>query len=235
MTIDLTFVASPVHRRLLSEALADLRRDEAIIGVLLAGSLARGDALPGSDIDLYVLLRDGRPKTSFAVERDGILVERMGADEAAIRQRFIERPMSLYTYLDGRILHDPAGRLADLTALARQLFDAYRTSEAERQAIAYWLASVRRKLAAARAAGDERKAAYLATTTAWKIMEGLWAANDRPVPPSGAVWPHLGDLADEPSPLVAWLDRLVRGSTPERLEAAAVLMDSVIPRLAPVP
>ena len=58
---DLSFVAGSRHRRLLAGLLAELERDRRVTAVLLAGSLARGDDLPGSDVDLVGLVADDVP------------------------------------------------------------------------------------------------------------------------------------------------------------------------------
>lgn len=50
-----------VVARLRERALRLLERRPDVLEVRLVGSLARGDALPGSDADLVVLLRDGAP------------------------------------------------------------------------------------------------------------------------------------------------------------------------------
>ena len=59
MSIDLASIANETHRCLLQEILDRACRDDEVIGVLLTGSVARGDAYPGSDLDVFMPLRDG--------------------------------------------------------------------------------------------------------------------------------------------------------------------------------
>jgi predicted nucleotidyltransferase len=137
MPTDLALVADDRHRRLLRTLLEESRADDAVIGVLLTGSLARGDALPGADIDLVLLVTDETP-TAFTREmREGIMIERHVVTVAAARRRLAERPMAVYIYLDGRILADPHGHLAALTATAHARLAAYRAPADERRAIAH--------------------------------------------------------------------------------------------------
>jgi predicted nucleotidyltransferase len=228
---DLSFVADDMHRRLLRELLDELLRDEEVIGVLLTGSLARGDALPGSDVDLQVILADGLPRSFSSGIREGIMVEKKSADYEDTLDRLSRRPMEVYSYLDGCILHDPEGKLEKLRSAARDRFAAYRTPDEEKRGAIHWIKSALIKLEAARRASDDLKAAYVASTTSWPLLEGLWAANDWPVPPNSSVWPHLNDLTNDPAPLEEWLKQLFLGSVDERTEAASVLMRRIVERL----
>jgi predicted nucleotidyltransferase len=164
MPTNLSFVTDDRHRRLLQVVVDESNADPAVIGILLSGSLARGDALPGADIDLLLLVTDETP-TSFSHEmREGIMIERHVVTVAAAQRRVAEQPMAVYIYLDGRILADPRGYLANLTATARARLAAYRSSASERHAIAHWLRSAHIKLTTARSAGDDLKAAYIIPT-----------------------------------------------------------------------
>jgi hypothetical protein len=111
------------------------------------------------------------------------------------------------------------------------LFETYRISGEERDGILYWLKSTRIKVVAAKDAGDRLKASYVSTVTSWKILEGIWAANDRPVPPCGAVWAHIKDLSKTPAYIEAWLQRLFVGNADDRIETAVEIMDWIIPLL----
>jgi len=228
---NLAFIESEVHRRLLREVLDDARRDPDVIGVMLTGSLARGDAYPGSDLDVHILLRDGCGRAFHAELRQGILVECSYADETRARSKIERDPMHTYAYLDGHILYDPEGRLQALVSAARARFEGYRVSAEETQGIAHWLNSARIKILAARDAGDELRAAYVTCTSSWEMLRGIWAAYDKPVPPCGALWAHLHDLPAGPPDIEAWLRRLFAGDTGDRISAAIEIIDWVLPCL----
>jgi len=67
----------PEHRDLLERAVAYLRADDRVVGLVLSGSLSRGGADSYSDIDLYIILSDEVFDSVFA-ERD-IVAEAVGA------------------------------------------------------------------------------------------------------------------------------------------------------------
>jgi predicted nucleotidyltransferase len=231
MTLDLSFVQYEVHRRLLRDVLERACSDPDVRGVLLEGSVARGDARPGSDLDVFILLRDGRSRTFQSAWREGILVECTFADSDKAKAKLEADPTWVYAYLDGRILHDPQGGLAQLVALARTRFETYRASPKERESLAYWLDSAGAKIAAARESGDLFRAAYVAGATLWPILEAVWAANDKPVPPCGSVWAHVGDLNRGPPDPEARLRRLFVGDDGARVQAAVEVIEWAVPVL----
>jgi predicted nucleotidyltransferase len=231
VAVDLGFVRHDAHRGLLRELAAEIAADVDAVAWMVYGSVAPGDAHPGSDVDVCVLLADGCRRPFAAEVRRGILVERKYVDAAAARERLAERPAEVYVHLDGRVVHDSAGGLAALRAEAEERFRAYRPPAEALPEMAHWLHSARVKIAAAVDAGDLLRAAYVAGVTSWPILEGLWLAGGRPMPPAGAVWAHLGDLADAPPRW--WVEALFLGEARERSRAAIRLIDAILIRLDP--
>ena len=202
-----------------------LCRDKNVRGVLLTGSRARGDAHPGSDLDLLVLV-DSLTGPSFCAEIVAdTLVERHFRDRVRAKARLLENPVELYSYLDGRTLYDPDGLLAELTEFAGNRFETYRTSACEKSAIFYWLKSASLKLNAAMAAGDTQKLGYYASINSWKVLEGLWAYNDKPMPPAGTVWAHVSDLQAVPESLEVSLRELFEGDARRRAQVMLELIN----------
>lgn len=223
------------HARLAEAAVGRWSADDDVIGVLLQGSVARGDAHPGSDLDLFVLLRPGASRPFAAETVDGILVETHFADAAGARERMERAPMLAYGFVRGRVLFDPTGEVDRLMNHAAGVLAAYRPREDEVRGVAHWLRSARMKIAAALEAGDARRAAFVAGTTTWKILEGLWAVNARPVPPSGAVFAELPALDRGPADWNLVFDRLLLANAEERGRAAIEAIDWILPRLPDSP
>jgi hypothetical protein len=220
------FIRHEAHRRAADLHLAQALADPECAAFAVCGSVARGDAKPLSDLDLVLILRDGAPDRPFAhADTGGVYVETKAMTAAAARRRMDRNPMELYTFLDGRPLQDPAGAFAALQVEARQRFATF--VRRDRASAGNWLAASQRKLRAARAAGDPFAAACAAEL--WPILDGLWAVNDKPTPPMGAVWAHLPDLAEAPPR--AWLEDLVTGGAATRVAAAERLLAWAIARL----
>lgn len=209
--------ATSPYRELIQEAVAAAQQDDRVLGVLLTGSLARGDASPGADLDLRFVLSECEQRPFRSEQRDGVRVEREYQDEATARAAIADRPMNVYAYLDGRILYDPQGALGRLGEAARTRFATYRLPPADRDRILWWLRSAEEKVTVAMAAGDALKAAFVTATSSWHVIEGLWAANDKPLPPNSSVRPHLVDLTKGPADLNSAYCRLFLGDTGTRI------------------
>jgi len=221
------------HQALLQEIIEEMRQQDEILGLLLTGSVARGDAFPGSDLDLRCILAPGHHRPFQSEVRQGIVVERSYADLAQAQSRLETIPLEVYAYLDGQILYDPAAILIHLRSQAHQCFATYRMTEEERHALAYWLQAARLKIHAALAGEDLIKAAFLTSVNSLKILEGLWAINDKPMPPQGAVWSHLKDLSKEPPQMERSVRSLFGGATRQRIQVALDLILWILAHLGP--
>ena len=217
---------SPTHEDLIRHACERASADPEVIGILLQGSCARGDGYPESDLDLFVLLRAGCCRPFHAEEKLGVLVETHYADLDRTTAKIRANPMLTYGFVDGRVLRDDEGGLAILARIASEVIAAYRMPVAERDGIFHWLRSANVKMAAARSAGDTLKAAFVAATTSWKMLEGIWAINDLPMPPSGTVLSRRGDLTRVPDDWDALFERLFTGrNSDERVTTAREIIE----------
>jgi len=220
-----------MYQMLLQQIVAEAMHQEDVLGILLIGSVARGEALPGSDLDMHFIVAPGSSRKTEPEFRQGILIERSYVDMAQAQAKLESNPMSIYSYLDGRILFDPQGLLAQLKEQAKKRFETYQYTKREREGIAYWLKSARLKMDVAQKADILLKAAFVATTTSWEILVGLWAANNKPMPPNSSVWFHLKDLSTVPPDCEDMLKRLFCGETHVRVQTAINLIDWILPHL----
>ncbi len=207
-----------------------LKSDPKVMGVLLTGSRARGDATPGSDVDFWVLLSGVNERRFRSEEQQNFLIELHFRNLVQARDKMRHHPMELYSHLDGKILYDPEGKLAELRGEAQQLFESYQMPEAERKALAYWLQNARRKLQTALNEQAQLKMGYLSSIQSWKILEGLWAANQKPMPPAGAVFAHITRL-QAPLPHFELVGGLFGSDPATRSKTALTLIDWILPRI----
>jgi hypothetical protein len=220
------------HREIASVVAAELAQRDDVLAVLVVGSVARGEQLDISDVDLLaVSTGDATDSPSSRMLRDGSLVEIWGKTEAAWAQRFgSARPMWTYAFLEADVVYD-TGPAARLRAAAQRAYAGYRTPEEVRQELAVSLWHGRPKLQRAVRAGGEH-AGYWAAVFLPGILDGLYAVYDRPRPPGSRHLDFLHTLAlsDEERHHVSVS---CTGAPDERLAAIAALYELLSQRLGP--
>ncbi len=160
--------------------------------------------------------------------RGDILVEYKCADFNQIQLNFDNNPMELYSFLDGKILFDNKGILKQLMQIAGQKYNDYCISDKQVKGIAHWLHSTRIKIHAAMKVNDVLKASYILNTSTWVMLEGIWAINNKPIPPSSSVLVHMKKLSNRPSNLDDLLNKVFLGNTMERIHSAIIIIEWVL-------
>jgi predicted nucleotidyltransferase len=217
----------PRHRRILKAVLLELASDAEMIAIMLAGSVSRGDALPESDLDLHLILTAGKTRAFRSETRDGLPVEFHAHDLESAIKRLEQHSGWAYAYLDFVALFDPHDHVTRLKAEAKHVLEAYRTPNEERQSILYWLTSSAQKLRAATNANDALREGMIVSTTAWKILEGLFAVNHQPVPASGEMLTRVLKLQHIPNEFDLILEGMFTGGHDERVAVTLELLDWV--------
>jgi predicted nucleotidyltransferase len=173
------------HREIARVVAEELAERDDVLAVLLVGSAARGTEVASSDVDLLTVLtgadrKDTKPRTL----RDGYLVEMWAKTETEWEERFRRaKPRWIYSFLEADVLHD-TGAGARLRTAAQSAHDHYETPEQVRQELATTLRHGEPKLRRALQAGGEQ-AGYWASVFLPGVLDGLYAAYDRP-PPAGS-------------------------------------------------
>ena len=199
-----------------------LKKDQSICGVLLSGSLAYGKATEYSDIDLIVL----GDKNEFVSRRvEGILIEEHFHTYEKLVDGLDKNPAEVYKYIYSKILFDD-GRLTDLIRKAQFLCDRYKTPMEEKGKINYWLTTVKDKLQGAISDNDRLKISYLLSTSSWEVLKGVWAVNDKPMPPSSIAFAFYQSLAV--APFDRWFESLFDKDIDSRAESMIRIIDWIM-------
>lgn len=209
------------------------RRD--VVSVLLHGSAARGLARADSDVDLFVVLAP----TVEVVESMPRVAEELALDvlaytEADWRARFARpNPTWLYGWAEAVPLFDPSGVGARLVSDAERLLGGYRTpNQVTAELLDYWR-HVRPKMSGALDSGSERAIGLMAAISVDRLIETLFAVNDRPNPPgSNAGRLRMLEALTQPENLVARLDDLLTASAAARGRACLDLVDDLVELLS---
>jgi predicted nucleotidyltransferase len=230
MQPDLTTIQPETHRAVVAELLAELQQRPEIAGILLIGSLGRGNAIPGSDIDLLLLLDDGRSEERPVQhqERRDLWIELHQRDAAWAETQMLRDEEWIYAYLEGRILYDPQGEVARIITIARDHFASYRTPSESKARLRFLAERTLHKLDSALEAGDHDRAATIVGLGASGIVRLLWAAHERPIVGPTNIWFHVADLPGLSPAMHEQVRTLVLGKPTERVQSARAVCRWII-------
>ena len=203
----------------------EFKKDSTVEGVLLNGSVAVGTATEESDLDIIVL---GKKEEFVSQLIDSVLVEiHYTSFESAIN-KLRTNPKEVYKYLDAKIEYD-SGKAQEIITYAENTFENYHVTQKERNEIAYWLKSIKPKLEAAFSKQDLLLISYLVSVNTWKVLEGIWAVNQKPVPPASSLYRRYKEL--ELIPSQNWFEGLLIGDPEHRGQIMIESIDWILKRL----
>lgn len=215
------FIQLEIFRRIVS----DLKKDHTIESILLTGSVSDGTATELSDLDMIVL---GQKEAFVSYLTDGVFVEIFYTTFNNAVEKLKTNPMEAYKYLDAKIEYDN-GRGNEIIEYAENILDHFCVSEKERSEICYWLKSTALKMKSAFLKQDAVLISYLTATNTWKVLEGIWAVNQKPIPPSSSLYRRYKDLKNVPYP--HWFENLLTGSAENRGKAIIEIIDWILKQL----
>lgn len=205
---------------ILNSEVALLKQDKHIQSVILMGSVAYGLATDDSDLDILVLCDRDDFVSKYV---DGVLVEIHYQKHKTLKRKLESNSMEIYKCLYSKVIFDN-GKYAELYDMANKLYNNYITPEKEKESIKYWLSSTKIKLLSAIKTKDALKASYLIATNTWKVLEGIWAMNNKPMPPSSIVYNTYNKLE---FPLESWFEGLFVGGTFSRADTMIKIIDII--------
>lgn len=197
-----------------------LKQDKSIRGVMLTGSVAYGTATNDSDLDILVLCDKDEFVSKYV---DNTLVEIHFQKYTTARKKLESNPMEVYKYIYSKIIIDD-GKLAQLFAEANEIYNNYKTPNKEKESIVYWLSSTKSKLLSAIRNNDTVRISYLVATNTWKLLEGVWAINNKPIPPSSLVFHTHNTLS---LPLDNWFEDLFVEDVLSRADTMIKIIDII--------
>lgn len=159
---------------------------------------------------------------------DSVLVEiHYTSFERAIN-KLQNNPKEVYKYLDAKIEYD-SGKAQEIITYAKNTFENYHVTQKEMNEIAYWLKSIKPKLEAAFSKQDLLLISYLVSINTWKVLEGIWAVNQKPVPPASSLYRRYKEL--ELIPSQNWFEGLLIEDPEHRGRIMIESIDWILKRL----
>lgn len=202
-------------------------KDKNSIALFVIGSVSRRDFATGSDLDLQVIIREGEASLE-EFEEDGILIEIHRDTIQRINEKLEEKPMNAYKWLEAEPIFQKENFLVDLQEKAKQILENY---EPKTKGLEKWLRSVKLKISAARQQNDELMVGFQIANVLWKIVEGIYAVNSLPVPPSTKAFKMLNSLENLPEDFGQLWEKTLTGNLKEREESTIYLIDFILNNL----
>ncbi len=208
------------HLEVLDKVVNVLKQDKTIHSIVLMGSVAYEMATDNSDLDILVLCDKDDFITTVV---DGVVVEIHYQKYNTMNRKLESNPMDVYKYIYSKIILDD-GKVAKLFNKASKTYNNYITPEKEKEDIKYWLSSTKIKLLSAIASEDYIKVSYLLATNTWKVLEGVWAINNKPMPPSSIAYNTYGRLE---FPLENWFKYLLEGDVLSKADTMIKIIEII--------
>ncbi len=105
------------------EVVEELKKDPSVVGIEIAGSLAKGDIRPDSDIDLGVISESIETHQFVEEYRRGIKIDMSFEPLSILLQSVDTHPFLLYTFILSRIAYDPKGILRQIHVRLEDYFE----------------------------------------------------------------------------------------------------------------
>lgn len=204
---------------ILNSELEILKEEKNIKGVMLIGSVAYGTATEDADLDIVVLSDKDEFVSKYV---NNILVEIHFQKYSTMLKKLKLNPTEVYKYIYSKIIFDD-GKLTHLVEEANNVYNNYITPSEEMKSIVYWLSSTKIKLLSAINNNDIKKISFLISTNTWKLLEGVWAVNNKPMPPSSIAFNKYNVLKNIPS--ANWFDNLFIGDILSRAKTMLDIID----------
>lgn len=190
------------HENILKELSEELLERNDVHGILFMGSVACGCESENFDLDIMVLCNENMFEVKYI---DGIMVEIIYTTYGKRVELLNNNIMEVYHFLHSKVISDK-GKLAELMDTARYKYDHYIPTVEYIKSVAHWLESTRLKLSSALMEKNHTKSIFYASTNAWKVLEGIWIINRKPMPPSSSVLRFYNELPQIPDE--NWFEKL---------------------------
>jgi hypothetical protein len=152
-------------------------------------------------------------------EVKGFKVEIHVTHTSAILQKLEQSPGWVHSWVRAEHLDGDGEITRAIQERARAILSDYTPTRKSMRSTVHWLESVSSKLSAAWLAADEAHVGFLASTTTWELLTGIWYVNKMPIP-SGSLMYRLTPQLDRLPPRFGEdFTALCSGDTHGRAEA----------------
>ena len=115
-----------IQREIIARMVQDLPKRFPACGILVAGSVQRGEERPDSDLDLFVVFPgDGAVRLEHEESREGIKVDLAVFPEDGFKREVRQQWFKFWMFSQAELVHDPTGIAKRNQDLARSYFKTH--------------------------------------------------------------------------------------------------------------
>ena len=112
-----------IQREIVARMVQDLPKRFPACGILVAGSVQRGEERPDSDLDLFVVFPgDGAVRLEHETSREGIKVDLAVFPENGFQREVKQEWFKFWMFSQAELVHDPTGIAKRNQEIARSYF-----------------------------------------------------------------------------------------------------------------
>tara|TARA_Y100000310_G_scaffold310760_1_gene356330 strand:- start:38 stop:544 length:507 start_codon:yes stop_codon:yes gene_type:complete len=103
-----------LHKKIVNEIIEEQKNDSKVIAINLFGSVAEGDERPDSDVDIEIIINEGKEWKWFKQNKYGIHIDFVRCSKNHLLYQIEKYPYLCYGYLDEKVIYDPEGFMKEV-------------------------------------------------------------------------------------------------------------------------
>lgn len=156
------------------------------------------------------------------------MVEVKAHTKSGFVEKMKTKPMNVYQWLDSKIISGDENIAQEIISIAKNIYQNYKSDLDEIKVVRKWLKSTRLKIKEAGYKDDDMLVGFNVSNILWKIVEGLYLVNDKPIPPSTTAFRRITELKRIPPDFVDQWQLVLIGDLDKRTSATLDLIDFVL-------
>jgi hypothetical protein len=202
------------YNQIIDELKGKYEKNSNVLALCITGSVAREEAILGNDLDIILLTQEEVDSTEYRVGE--ILVEVGATTVDRALSKLEANPMYVYMWLDAKAIYDKHNSLQEIKGKATEVLNNYSPRDEDKRALKKWLTSVIDKINVAEKQNNQEKIGFLISNVLWKIIEGLYMINSKPVPASTSAYREVSKLENLPDQFEIKWKTLLTGNVEQR-------------------
>jgi len=201
------------------------------LGIVISGSVARGDFGSRSDVDLYILMEDEHEKTFKTEVIDGRRFEFTYYPLKTLRKEIMEKtenPRALNVFNEAKILYDPKGIAQELVELAKHRYKTFKYPPDKIQWARYAIICMKDKILDDLENNRETFALYDTYSVVNYVLSGLLYLQNIPNRDYRGNLKLVLNNENFDEHLKLLITKVIRSSSTEKVDASLELCDSFL-------